>query len=245
MRFVLYIGSHNLKSFFSPSKLVAMKNNLKFLVWVILLAFLSCKKDDGLTVVEGRLFDSSTNKGIKGVEVGWVESDLSKTKWKGESKILTDADGHYRLQFIASSNSFYRISVHRVIGSNPFFELQSGNSVDIKTNKKQTINFPACICSNIYIALSPTQGLQTDSLQVFNIRYKPCDKQLQPFSYTIPSVLLKQITTSTDWLFDVNVASNLPFQSQIKRYRNGQVVSDTTIIRIPSINKLDSIKILF
>lgn len=245
MRFSHCIGSHNLKSFFSPSKLIAMKNNFKYLVWVILFAFSSCKKDDGFTVVEGRLFDSSTNKGINDVTISLVESNLEKTNFQEQSKILTDADGHYRFQFIASSNSLYRVSIAQVFGTPPFFEFQSESTVYLNTDKKQTINFNACFCSRMFFMFTPTQGLQTDSVQIFSFRNKACDKQLQPYNFTIPSILLKRIMTSTDFLFEANVASNLPYKCQIKRFRNGQVVSDTTIIKTPLANNYETIETFF
>lgn len=128
------------------------KNNILLIFLLILLASTSCNKDkNAITVVNGTVINLSENKPLEGAEVDLRElyGFGSNTGFNVKETIITDANGKFSFEFVATPSRNYRVIINRgdLYLSSVFEEIEKGKTNDVVL-KPETLGYLKLILDN-------------------------------------------------------------------------------------------------
>jgi hypothetical protein len=158
------------------------QRNFAFLL-LLFAFFTACTKDPIRTIVSGQFTDVKTKKPVPNIEITLAGYDvktketflqgyqnISSTKL---SSITTDANGEYRFEFDAKSDSFYRLNVD----FNKGFICNSAEYLRfIEGNEVQILNYGTCPYAQFYLNYSGNGSTKTDSISLIVTRTAPCEE---------------------------------------------------------------------
>ena len=112
------------------------KNNILLIFLLILLASTSCNKDKNVkTVVNGTVINLSENKPLEGAEVDLRElyGFASNTGFNVKETTITDANGKFSFDFVATPSRSYRVIINRgdLYLSSVFEKIEKGKTNDV------------------------------------------------------------------------------------------------------------------